>query len=309
MIDYVTLGVFVFVMSLVWLGARLLLKPRAAVSIGPQSSGASAIMSAEDQGGGFAAGLATPLPATLFDREELDRDFRRAGYYLLSQRQRFLALRNGFVIFAVLASVSAAAAVGMEHEQAFWTILIGGFITAVVGYSLPRVLLGIRARQRVERIRDGLPDAMDTITMCLQGGISLQECLGYVGQELVSVHPDLAFELFMVERQAEINSFEFAIQQFAWRIDAPEVIALAALVSQNQKLGTSIVESMREFADNLRLKRRQTAEAQASRTELFLLFPVIFCLVPSILLLLWGPPILSLIDFLHGHVGSVSVVP
>ena len=139
---------------------------------------------------------------------------------------------------------------------------------------------------------------MDTISMCLHGGISLQECLGYVGQEMMSVHPDLALELLMVGQQAEINSFEFAIQQFAARIDAPEIVALASLVTQNQRLGTGIVDSIREFADSLRLKRRQMAEAKARRAELFLLFPSSFASCHRFLIL-WGPPILN-IDFIRG---------
>jgi tight adherence protein C len=82
---------------------------------------------------------------------------------------------------------------------------------------------------------------------------------------------------------------------------------MASLVTQNQRLGTGIVDSMRDFADSLRLKRRQIAEAQAGRTELFLLFPVVFCLVPSILLLLWGPPILEMLDFLSGPSSPLNV--
>ena len=174
-----------------------------------------------------------------------------------------------------------------------------GLVAAVMCFSLPRVILAGNAKRRVERISAALPDALDTISMCLHGGISLQECLGFVGQEMMSVQPDLSLELLMVGQQADINSFEFAIEQFAARIDAPEIVAWASLVTQNQRLGTGIVESIQDFADSLRLKRRQMAEAKTGRAELFLLFPIVFCLVPSILLLLWGPPILSLIDFLQ----------
>jgi len=200
----------------------------------------------------------------------------------------------------VFVTGAIAVAIGPGHRQATeWTLGIG-LVTAIVIFSVPRLILAARARRRVERISAALPDALDTISMCMHGGISLQECLGFVGHELTAVHPDLSLELLMVGQQADINSFEFAIQQFASRIDAPEIVAWASLVTQNQRLGTGVVDSIQDFADSLRLKRRQIAEAKAGRAELFLLFPVVFCLVPSVLLLLWGPPILSLIEFIRG---------
>jgi tight adherence protein C len=244
--------------------------------------------------------LAGQLPRTVFASEELEKDFRRAGYYHPASRKRYFALRNGLVILAVLATGGIAVALGPQQMRAVTWTLAAGLAAAVLCFTVPRIILAVNARQRVERIRNALPDAIDTISMCLHGGISLQECVGYVGQEMLAVHPDLGVELLMVSQQAEINSFEFAIQQFANRIDAPEVVAMASMVTQNQRLGTGIVDSIRDFADSLRLKQRQTAEAKASRAELFLLFPVIFCLVPSILLILWGPPILTLVDFLRG---------
>lgn len=309
MIDLITVAVFVSVMSLVWLFARAFLRPRPTLMVANMPGKGNVLLSgdpADDRTSDFVASLAGQLPKSLFGSEELEKDFRRAGYYRTSQRNRYFALRNSLVIAVLLATGAIALAVGPPHERAVVAVIVG-VLVAMVAFSVPRVFLAMSAKHRVERIRAGLPDAMDTIGMCLHGGISLQECLGYVGEELMYVHPDLALELLIVGRQAEINSFEFAVQQFAGRIDATEVIALAALVSQNQRLGASIVESVREFADSLRLKRRQMAEARASRAELFLLFPVVFCLVPSILLLLWGPPILSLIEFLQGQAVPTTV--
>jgi tight adherence protein C len=83
------------------------------------------------------------------------------------------------------------------------------------------------------------------------------------------------------------------------------VVALAALVTQNQRQGTGVVESIHEFADNLRLKRRQLAEGKARLAELFLLFPVVFFIVPSVLFLLWGPAVLQLIDYFQ-NLGPIT---
>jgi tight adherence protein C len=304
MLNLVTVATFVLVVSVTWLAVRMLLKPRPTIVGVPALEGVSArqaMASSDQEGGAFAESLAAQFPETVFaGEEELNKDFRRAGYYGPNARQRFFVFRNGLTILAVFATGGAAVAIGPGHQRTVaWTLALG-LVAAVMCFSVPRIILALNARQRVERISAALPNALDTISMCLHGGISLQECLGFVGQEMVSVHPDLSLELLMVGRQADINSFEFAIQQFAARIDAPEIVALASLVTQNQRLGTGIVESIQDFADSLRLKRRQIAEAKAGRAELFLLFPVVFFLVPSILILLWGPPILTLMDFLRG---------
>ena len=298
-LDLATAGIFVLVASLVWLAARILLRPRPIALTAPGLT-VGDLTGVQPKPSPLVESLAGQLPKTLFAREELDKDIRRAGYYRPNACFRFLAFRNGLVILAVIATAIAVVAIGPERQEVVVWTLIGGAITTILCYAVPRVVLAVNARQRVERIRDALPDAMDTISMCLYGGISLQECLGHVGEELMSVHPDLGLELQIVGQQADINSFEFAIEQFANRIDAPEIVAMASMVTQNRRLGTGMIDSIRDFADSVRLKRRQLAEAKGSRTELFLLFPVIFCLVPSIFLILWGPPILSLIDFLRG---------
>jgi tight adherence protein C len=307
MLDLVTLAIFVFVMCVAWLVARTLLRPRTTGMAVPSGPGRSALSVYEDSSSPVLESLAGQLPQSFSVGEELDKDLRRAGYYGTYARQRYLALRNGLVVLTVLAAGGIAVAIGPKHQRAVAWTLAAGVLAAILAFAVPRVVLALRARRRVERIRGALPDALDTISMCLHGGISLQECLGYVGQEMLAVHWDLGIELLMVSQQTDINSFEFAIQQFAARIDATEVIALAALVTQNQRLGTGVVDSIRDFADNLRLKRRQTAEAKASRAELFLLFPVIFCLLPSILFLLWGPPILSIIDFFQGPASPLRI--
>jgi tight adherence protein C len=301
MLDLVTIAVFLFVLSLVWLLSRMAAGPRpappaiAASVMGPLGGAGGA----DQSGDPLSESLAGQLPPTRFDKEELDKDLRRAGYYRPYARQRFLALRNGLVIFVLIAVGGVAVAIGPEHNRAVMRTLGFGLLAAIACWSVPRIILAINARRRVQRIRAALPDALDAISMCLHGGVSLQDCLAYVGREMAVVYPDLAIELLIANQQADINSFEFAIQQFAARIDAPEVVALAAMVTQNQRLGTGVIGAIYEFADNLRLKFRQMADAKAGRAELLLLLPVVFCLVPSVLLILWGPALLEISDFIR----------
>jgi tight adherence protein C len=308
--NLLTVASFLLTVSLVWLAALLLRRLWAAPAdrdvqdVG--GAGRRAILPGGPRGESedplaraMVEALAGQVPQAWTGGEELDKDLRRAGYYRPGSRQRLTALRNGLAILVILLAAAVAVGLGPTRPKAvYWTVGLG-VLTAVLAWSVPRVMLAINARRRVMRIRAALPDTLDTINMCLEGGISLRDCLTHVGRETVAVHPDLGIELLIVAQQAEINSFEFAMRQFAARIDAPEIISLSAIVTQNQRLGTGIAESIREFADNLRLKRRQMAEAKASLAELFLLFPVVFCLVPSVIIVLWGPFLLTLVEHLR----------
>jgi len=149
-----------------------------------------------------------------------------------------------------------AVVIGPQHQKAVVWILVGGFVAAILAFALPRVILAIDASKRVRRICVRAARRAGHHQHVPAGGTSLQECLGYVGRGMMAVHADLGFELLIVDHQTDINSFEFALQQFAARIDAPEIVALASLVTQNQRLGAGIMDSIREFADTLRLKRR-----------------------------------------------------
>jgi tight adherence protein C len=90
-----------------------------------------------------------------------------------------------------------------------------------------------------------------------------------------------------------------ALKEFARRMNAPDVNALASLVSQSERTGTHVASAVTEFADSIRRQFRQRAEERASKTTIRMLFPVIFCLAPPVFILLLGPPVLQLRNFVR----------
>jgi len=300
MIELVTLVTFVLVVGLVfWVAhvARKLhrdpLRRQLATATGVEAPPDAAAVTRRTLVESFAA----QLPELAAGGDELDKDLRRAGYYRPTARREFLAIRNALVILVVILAGALAVVVGPGREATAIRVLGVGLLVAAVFWSIPRVLLAIRAKRRVGRICRALPDGLDMISMCLTGGASLQDALSHVGPQLYAAHPDLAVELVIVRHQAEMSSLEFAVEKFAQRIDAPDTAALAALVTQNQRLGTSVVGSVREYADNMRSTRRQLADEKAGKAQVKLLFPVIFCFLPSLIILLWGSAILELWSF------------
>jgi tight adherence protein C len=155
-----------------------------------------------------------------------------------------------------------------------------------------------QAKQRVDRIQRGLPDALDLVTMCVTGGLPLHEALERVSKELRFSNEDVAIEFEIIRRHADAHKMASALRHFAHRIDAPDVSALAALVTQTERLGTHVSTAICDYADSVRRAHRQFAEERANKTSIKMLFPVVLCLAPPIYILLCGPPVLKLRSFL-----------
>ena len=140
--------------------------------------------------------------------------------------------------------------------------------------------------------------------MCLTGGMSLYDALAHVCREIGFSHPDLATELMIIRQQTDMSSLYVALNQFSLRIDVPEISSMSALITQNQRLGTNVAGTVLELADNMRLKRRQTADERSAKMGIQLLFPVVLCLIPAFFLVLWGPALLELWSFLQDFEGT-----
>ncbi len=246
----------------------------------------------------FKTALAGVVPQPRSEVEKIERDLKRAGYYSSTALLDYMATRNGFMVAIVLVTGVLAVIADPNTRIPQW-VLAGGGLTVLLGYTLPRLLLHWQANRRVDRIHRGLPDALDIVRMCVTAGLPLREALKRVSPQIGFFHPDIAVEFEVIRRQADADTMHGALQQFARRIDTPDVNSLAALVSQSHQLGTHVATAITEYADSVRLARRQRADERASKTTIKLLFPVVFCLAPPIYILLCGPPIVKLKNFVN----------
>ncbi len=242
--------------------------------------------------------LAGQLPQTSGKTGVLDHELRRAGYYQPEALNVFLAIRNSLVIIVVVCTATLAVTIGPEYQRLVIRILLVGTIATGLVWALPRLILRTLGNRRVERISRSVPFALDIITMCLSGGLSLRDALKHVSRELRAAQPDLAMELTIVQQQADMTSLDMSLRQFTKRIDAPEIAALSALIAQSQQLGTDTVHLLRDYSESIRSRWRQAADERASKTGVKMLFPLTFCLLPVVLIVLWGPAVMELWIFL-----------
>jgi len=175
------------------------------------------------------------------------------------------------------------------------TILLMIVVCAALGYFLPNVFLARRIAYRKREIFESFPDAMDLIIVCVESGLGLDAALSRVGEEMHMISPTLGEELHLINLELRAGSSrERALRNLALRTGVEDIDTLVAMLVQSDRFGTSIAQALRVHAENLRTKRRLRAEEAAAKIALKLLFPLIFFIFPSMLLVLLGPALISI---------------
>ncbi len=162
-----------------------------------------------------------------------------------------------------------------------------------LGFFLPRFFLKRMIKERQQRIRIALPDALDLTVICVEAGLALDQALMRVGQDLHHAHPDLSdeFHLVNLEMRAGKPRAE-ALHNLVDRTGVDDIRALVGTLIQTDRFGTSIAQALRVHSDSLRTARRQRAEEQAAKTTIKMVPPlVLFILVPFLFVTI-GPALI-----------------
>jgi tight adherence protein C len=168
-------------------------------------------------------------------------------------------------------------------------------ICAGIGYYLPQVLLSRTVEKRQLEIVEAFPDALDLLTVCVEAGLSLDSALAKVSEEIHIKSAVLSQELQLVMMEIRTGfAKEKALRNLALRTGVEDIDTLVAMLIQSERFGTSVAESLRVHSDNLRTKRRLRAEEAAAKIALKLLFPLIFFIFPSLLVVLMGPAMIQI---------------
>jgi len=159
-----------------------------------------------------------------------------------------------------------------------------------LGFLLPDFWLGRKVAKRQTQIRQGLPDVLDLLTICIEAGLSMDQATARSAEELHLSHPAICDELgIVVLEQRAGRARSDAWKQFAERTGVDSVRNLVSVLVQSEQLGTSIAKTLRVHSDTLRTQRRQRVEEQAAKTTVKLVFPLVFFIFPSLFLVTLGP--------------------
>jgi tight adherence protein C len=210
----------------------------------------------------------------------------QAGY---RSPQHVTIYRGLRVLFAAIGFVSVFLFTGFNSPL----LLVGltGF-----GFFIPRFLLKRKLKERQRRIRLGLPDGLDLTVICVEAGLSLDQAMMRVGQDLSTAHPELSaeFHLFDLETRAGKPRVE-ALRNLAERTGVDDIRSLVGTLIQTDRFGTSVAQALRVHSDSLRTERRQRAEEQAAKTTVKMIIPLVLFVMPSLIFVTVGPAVIQLL--------------
>ncbi len=176
------------------------------------------------------------------------------------------------------------------------TLYVQAMIAALAALYLPSVFIQAKADRRQQELVNGFPDALDLMLVCVEAGLGLEAAFTRVGQEMVQSHPLIAEQLGLVVLELRAGrSREDALRRLADRAEVDEIRAFATLLIQSTKLGSSIGQTLRVYASEMREKRRMRAEEKAHRLPVLLSIPLVACMLPVMIGVLMLPAFIRVI--------------
>jgi tight adherence protein C len=236
------------------------------------------------------------LPTSKREMSRIRRRLGHAGYYHHGAAIIFatVELALPFVLFLIV-----FLPFGSSRGVLFASL------AAIVGYLTPGLVLGRMVAGRQRQIKNGLPDALDLLIVCIEAGLALDQAVLKVSQELDVSHPVLADELHTLTTEVRAGKPRMeAFRNLAERTRVEDVRSLVAMLIQTDRFGTSIAQALRTHADTSRNTRRQHAEERAAKLGVKLVFPLVLCLFPAMYVVTVGPGAIRILRVLFESLGT-----
>jgi tight adherence protein C len=187
---------------------------------------------------------------------------------------------------------------GIPIEKDFTLRIVLSVGLAIAGFLLPTFWLRNRLQKRQTRIFHDLPDLLDLMTICVEAGLSMDSAMIKVCDDQQFKKSPLATEIRIATNETRAGKPRLeALRDIGERTMVDDLKSFAAMLVQTEKLGTSLAQSLRIFSDSLRTIRRQRAEEAAAKTAVKLIFPLVFFIFPSILIVILGPGVIRISRF------------
>jgi tight adherence protein C len=236
--------------------------------------------------------LGAMVPVSPKDVTVMQRRLIRAGL----RKENALKVLYGFkLVLGVLFPLAAfALSTNMQFETGNRVIAV--LIGLVAGFFGPNEFVRMAAKRRQKQIQRGLANALDLMVVCVESGLGLDQAILQVAKELEKAHPEITeefaivnFELKAGKRRAE------SLRNLADRTAVEDLKKLVAVLIQADRFGTGIAQSLRAHSDYMRIQARQIAEEKAAKLGVKLVFPIFFCILPSLFVVTVGPVAMKII--------------
>jgi tight adherence protein C len=237
--------------------------------------------------------LAKPLqPKSEQELSKIKSKLSYAGFRGESAGSIFLSLKfAGLLGGLFLGGGSIVAIQGMNQQSMMWLIGIVGFF-----FYLPDLVVGFMGKNRQQAIFLALPDALDLMVVCVEAGLGLDQAMRKVAEEMKSAYRVLTEEFAICNFQLQMGRPRVEVlHELGMRTGVPDLRALAAVLIQADKFGSSVALALRTQSDSLRMRRSQLAEEKAAKTAVKLIFPLVIFIFPGIFVVLVGPAAITMV--------------
>jgi tight adherence protein C len=181
---------------------------------------------------------------------------------------------------------------GWNMESGMWTVACAG-----IAFYLPDVVLWFLTKTRQDAIFFGLPDALDLMVVCVEAGLGLDQAMRKVSDEMKKTYLVISEEFGLCNLQLQMGrSRNEVLHELGARTGVDDLKALAAILIQADKFGSSVAQALRVQSDSMRTRRRQLAEEKAAKTAVKLIFPLVIFIFPAIFVVLVGPAAITMVN-------------
>jgi tight adherence protein C len=230
--------------------------------------------------------LGDVLPASPKDVSIMQRRLIRAGFRGSNALKVLYGSKLVFLILLPLAMLFFISNSQLESERKIMAVVAA----AAAGFFGPNEYLKIMSQRRQKEVRRGMPNALDLLVVCVESGLGLDQSILQVSKELDQAHPEISEEFALVNLELKAGKRRpEALRNLADRSNVDELKKLVAVLIQADRFGTGIAQSLRGHADFMRVQARQVAEEKAAKLGVKLVFPIFFCILPSLFVVTVGP--------------------
>lgn len=229
------------------------------------------------------------------ERGKLAAQLARAGF----RDRRAIAVVSGLkvVVGATLGLGSIVLGGMLPAVNAYFIFRVLLMAAAfVIGMMLPEYAIGMLARRRTKAIGAALPDALDLLVICTNAGNSLVVAIKRVASELETICPPLSDELSVTADELSIGGESAqALHAMAARVGLPAMRGLVTTLTQSQKYGTPITQSLRTLSRTERAMQMVALEEKAAKLAPKMTLPMMIFIMPTVALVAAGPAVIQLL--------------
>ena len=235
--------------------------------------------------------LGNLIPASPKDVTVMQRRMIRAG---IRNPAALKYLYGAKLVLAVAMPVFMTILVaGTDWDPAHKFVVIAG--AGAMGFFGPNEWVNLKAKKRQKEISRGLPNSLDLMVVCVESGLGLDQAILQVSKELEHAHPDISEEFALVNLELKAGKRRVeALRNLSERTASDDLKKLVAVLIQADRFGTGVAQSLRAHSDFMRVQAKQIAEEKAAKLGVKLVFPIFFCILPSLFVVTVGPVVVKI---------------